>query len=175
MQKNQFDLMRIVQKIEVFRDLELSQVQKVLQISVLTSFEAGERIYTAGEFGRNMLILLAGKLAVTGHDGEALGEILPGTSTGEMGLFARCSRSATVTALEASTGLSIPRDDLFGLIDDDIRMHVRILQNLLMTVCGRLKAANVCIENHATQAHQMQERLQSLSESNGDEEDAAEA
>lgn len=175
MDKNQFDLMRIVQKIEVFKDLELNHVQRVLQISVLTAFEAGERIYTAGEYGKSMLILLAGKLAVTSNDGEALGEILPGTSTGEMGLFARCSRTATVTAVEASTGLSIPRDDLFGLIEKDARMHVRILQNLLTTVCGRLKAANVCIENHAVQAHRMEERLRSLSESSEDEEEAADA
>ena len=136
----------------------------------MTSFQAGQRLYTAGEVSRDMLILLAGKLDVAGPEGEALGEISPGSSTGEMGLFARCPRSASVTASGPSTGLAIPKDDLVQLIEDDARMHIRILQNLLNTVCKRLIAANVCIEDHATQLHQMEERLQTLSEAPDEEE-----
>ena len=174
MDKSQYDLMQIVQKIEVFRDLESGQVQRVLRVCELTSFEVGQRVYTAGELSRDMFILLAGKLAVTGTGGEAFGEILPGSSTGEMGLFAGCPRSATVTATGASTGLVIPKDDLFALIEQDAKMQIRILQNLLNTICRRLMSANVCIEDHATQVQEIRERLQTSSEPALDEDGTAE-
>ncbi len=59
-----------------------------------------------------MLILVQGRLRATNESGATLGEVFPGSRTGEMGVFTGQARSANIVALEKSAGFVIRRGDL---------------------------------------------------------------
>ena len=81
MDKQQYDLKRIVQRISIFKDLEVEEVQLLLTLCQLASYPAGQQIYTAGELSRDMMVVLKGRLEVSTASGEPLGEIGSGTCT----------------------------------------------------------------------------------------------
>ena len=148
MDKREFDLMQMVQRIGVFQGLELQEVQRILACCRLQMYEADQRIYTAGGPSEDMIILLRGELVVSGEAGHDLGKIPPGTSTGEVGVFTGRPRSANVTASVDSTGLVIHKSDMDALLKDDWQLEAKVLRNLLGLLCDRLINANISLEDH---------------------------
>ena len=155
MDKQQYDLKRIVQRISIFKDLEVEEVQLLLTLCQLATYPAGQQIYAAGELSRDMMVVLKGRLEVSTASGEPLGEIGSGTCTGEMGIFATHPRSATVTAAEDATGLVIPKAELLAILEDDPKMYVKVLLNVVDLLCHRLEDADLHIEEYARQVQQL--------------------
>ena len=93
-----------------------------------------------------MLVLITGKLTVLSASRMPLGEILPGQSTGEMGVFTGHKRSATIVAAEDSSGLTISRDMLRSVMNNDIAMKCVILENVVEKLSDRLETANTRVE-----------------------------
>jgi signal-transduction protein with cAMP-binding, CBS, and nucleotidyltransferase domain len=54
-------LAKIVEKIHLFRDLEIKEIESLLRICTYRSFEEGERIYKRNAPSTEMLILLSGR------------------------------------------------------------------------------------------------------------------
>ena len=96
-----------------------------------------------------MFILLPGRLSVVGPKGTQLGDILPGTSCGEMGVFTGLPRSATVIATQKSVGFSITKSDLQNALRQNLSMQVKVLQNVITLLSERLKNVNTNIEDYA--------------------------
>lgn len=149
MNRQQHQMMRIVQKIETFKGLEISEVEPLIKMCRFQSWDPGQVIYQIGQPSMTMIILLHGELSVTGKSGEAIGRILPGTSTGEMGVITGQPRSANVTATVDSSGLIIDKSSLMTLMEGNRHFQVTILRNMLDLLCKRLIAADVLIENYA--------------------------
>ena len=142
MNSQQYQMMRVVQKIPVFQGFAVEDVVRLLKICQSAMFQPGEVIYTIGGRSHEMLILLKGKLSVTGEAGEVLAMLSAGTSTGEMGLFTGAPRSANISAAESSACLLIRRADLMTLFSSHPQMHLRMLQNMVNLLSDRLSRAN---------------------------------
>ena len=146
MNKAQHQMMTIIQKIPVFNGLTLEQAQRLIQISRFKQYEAGDTIYDVGEQGDEMLVLIKGKLSVLSASGQALGEVLPGNSTGEMGLFTGHVRSATIVAAASCAGLAMTRGNLLEVMNSDHDMKSDILENVVKELSKRLADANTRLD-----------------------------
>ncbi len=84
-------------------------------------FEPGQKVFSQGELGDRVYILLAGRAEVVrrpqnGKTGEELlASLGPGECFGEMALLESAPRNATVRCVEPMTVLSIPKRE-FGLL-----------------------------------------------------------
>ena len=110
-----------------------------------------EPIVCEGEVGDCMYVLLSGQAEVTaqGTDGEiSLAVLKPGAVFGEMALFTRAPRSATVRALGEARVLTLSRKDFLSRVHEDPSLAFRILQQLseriqaLDAELARLRRAN---------------------------------
>ncbi|MBT97704.1 MAG: hypothetical protein CL902_03640 [Dehalococcoidia bacterium] len=146
MNRAQHQLMQIVQKIPVFDGLSLEQAERVIKTSRFKMYEAGGTVYEIGEASEEMLVLIKGKLSVLSATGQLLGEVAPGMSTGEMGLFTGHVRSATIVALEECAGLILTRSLLREIMNSDREMKAIILENAVRQLSDRLADANTRLD-----------------------------
>ena len=152
-------LAKIVEKIRLFRDLALPEIESLLRICSYRNFEQGQRVYELGDDSEELLILLSGRLSVRSGAGDALAHIEPGAPVGEMGVFTDLPRSATVIAMESANALTIAKDELFRVLEANREMHFKILQNLLYVLSRRLVEANESNAEHAETIIRMQDLL----------------
>lgn len=99
MNQKQHSLMQVLQKISIFKGLELGHIQRLLKVGTSQRYGIGETIYSIGEESTDMLVLLQGRLVVTSAAGDVLGEIKPGMPTGEMGVLTNHPRSANIASV----------------------------------------------------------------------------
>ena len=125
MNERQYFLVKVIRKIPIFAGFELEDIQRILKICQLRNFEAGQHIYVMGEPSEEMLILLKGKLSVTGESGEEFAQVNPGSPTGEMGVFTGHPRSANVIATDDSTAIVLGRENLGVALWSNKEMHWR--------------------------------------------------
>ncbi|HVZ72750.1 MAG TPA: FAD-dependent oxidoreductase [Polyangia bacterium] len=82
-------------------------------------FEPGQLVFSEGELGDRVYILLSGRAEVVRRPANGVEQLLatlgPGEFFGEMALLDSAPRNATVRCLEAMTVLSIPKRE-FGLL-----------------------------------------------------------
>jgi CRP-like cAMP-binding protein len=136
----------IIERVDVFHDLELREVQSILSACSIKAFPAMEQVYSAGDDSSQMITLLKGQMIVVGKGGDVLGEILVGDTVGEMGLFSNRPRSANVVASVDSSGLVVDGAALEQVFQANPGLHLKVIQNALSVLCDRLGNANVHIE-----------------------------
>ncbi len=110
----------------------------------------GEIIVRQGEVGDCMYVLLGGKVQVLAErpNGDvALSVLEPGSIFGEMALFSRTRRSATVRAVGEARVLTVNKRQFLSNIHEDPSLAFRILQQMstriqdLSTEIARLRGA----------------------------------
>ncbi|MDP6779444.1 MAG: cyclic nucleotide-binding domain-containing protein [Candidatus Latescibacteria bacterium] len=138
MNQQQYRMAQIVEKIRVFHGLEIQEVQRLLQVCHPKSYKQDEQVYKVGGPSTDMLILLMGKLSVIGPSGEAVAEVRPGVSIGEMGMFTGQGRSATIVAAEPSGGVVVAKKSLDVLMNSYPNMKERIFGNVIQLLSERL-------------------------------------
>ncbi|MDA0709374.1 MAG: cyclic nucleotide-binding domain-containing protein [bacterium] len=163
-------LTQIIQKIDVFNGLTTSDIQELLKVCKMESFAPEAQIYKAGDPSDEMLILLKGQLVVTSASGEPLGSVAAGQPIGEMGVFTGQTRSATVTALTESGGVSIRKMDVEILLARNPNMYVKILKNIVKILCTRLGKSNTQNQQHLRAIMRMRDLVESGNESEEEEE-----
>ena len=147
MQKKQFEIRKIVQKIPIFKGFGPNQILAILKICKSVPIAVGETVYAKGEPSDDMLVLLKGELSVVGDSGEKLAQIYPGGSVGEMGMFTGLPRSARIASYEPSVGIVINRRDLVEVLKRDKDMHIKLLYNLVALLSDRLVDTGLLAES----------------------------
>jgi CRP-like cAMP-binding protein len=95
----------------------------------------GEPLIREGEPGREVFLIVDGQAAVSLRD-QPLGTVGPGEFVGEMTLFERAPRSATVTALTPVHTLVAGAQSFATLLND-----AAVLRRLATTLARRLRAS----------------------------------
>ncbi|MFA6112306.1 MAG: cyclic nucleotide-binding domain-containing protein [Candidatus Latescibacterota bacterium] len=142
MNAQQYQMMQVLQKIPVFKGLDVKEALLLLKICRSAAYKSGQVIYTIGEPSTEMLILLKGRLKVTGRSGEVLATLEAGAATGEMGIFTGQPRSASIVAAEGSAGLIIRKSELMVLLGNNKDLHLRLIYNIVALLSARLAGAN---------------------------------
>lgn len=127
--------------VTLFRDLSETEVQSFAASSTVHSFEPGESIIRAHDSGDEMYAILSGVVDVlgdrTGPD-NVLRSLGPGEVFGEMSLFNRSIRTATVVASTAVTVLVITHGSIAKAMQKDPATTSRLVLNLARVLSHRL-------------------------------------
>ena len=103
------DVVRLVRRVDVFAELPLTAVERLVAGMTPVSAARGEVLVREGEPGDTFVILASGQAEVT-VDGRQLDQLGPGAGFGEVALLRRSPRTATVTALSDLTGYAVDAD-----------------------------------------------------------------
>jgi CRP-like cAMP-binding protein len=146
----------IIQKVSVFKGFNLTEAQRLLKLCKPVRYRKSEVLFQSGDASRQMYVLLQGKLNVVNETGTMLGEILPGTTIGEMGVLTGSPRSATAVSVEDSGGFAIEGPALMRLLDSDDEIRTKVLWNVVRILADRLIGANRQIETYAVRGRDSQ-------------------
>ena len=147
-------LLRTSLKLEkFFKDkLTTENVRMLFPASGLYSYDKDDFILRQGEESKDLYVVRSGKVAITRIEGTAgaqLATLGPGEIFGEMALFGKEGRSATIRAMTEVRLFRIKREYFEKLMDEDhelalklYRRITRILTDRLQQTTERLAVAN---------------------------------
>ena len=93
-----------------------------------------------------VFLLLQGRLRVTTGDGDPIARLEPGAIVGELALFERMPRSATVVSDGDASLLRLTAEAFNALMDQHPAIGVKVLRNIGRTLSGRLRSSNLQLE-----------------------------
>ncbi|GAB4293705.1 MAG: hypothetical protein Kow0090_08120 [Myxococcota bacterium] len=117
-------------------------------IAARLSFEhhkAADTIFEENSDGDKFYILTKGRVRISKGIGESqktLAILAPGDFFGEIALIDRGRRSATATALESTSLVTLSADAFQRLIDENGSSAAKFLRAILFTLCKRIRATN---------------------------------
>jgi CRP/FNR family transcriptional regulator len=136
------DTVALLGHVPVFEALETDDLERVAQVAVPRSFEAGQVVFREGDDSDTCYVVSTGHArAVRSHsDGRTitLATFGPGDIFGELAMFDDEKRSATVEAVDDVDVVAILGNDMRRLLKEHPEMSAK-----LVTALGRrLRAAN---------------------------------
>jgi CRP-like cAMP-binding protein len=129
--------------IPIFSELSNRELASVERILHLRDYHEGELIFREDEPGLGMYIIETGRVAIRSDDSSgSMTELGDGEFFGELPLLDGGNRSATAVAKTICRIYGFFQPDLFGLIERDPRLGVKIVLGLAAIIGMRLRAAN---------------------------------
>jgi CRP/FNR family transcriptional regulator len=132
--------LQFLRKIALFRDLADHELAKIGELLIERRYARGEMIFAEDQTGNSMYVVKEGRVKVSRWLPSGREVILAfhpeGDYFGEMALLDGQTIPATVTAVEASTILSLDRAQFLGLLRER-----SFAMALLRTLCGRCRDA----------------------------------
>ncbi len=129
----------ILQKVHLFKGLRRNLLMKLLVDLVEKDYEPGEIIFTEGEIGKALYIILDGSVTIAkkgNTDRVVLAELESGSYFGELALIDQMPRFATASAEERTTLLIMYK----SYFDDLIKGRTTISSRVLLNLVGLLSA-----------------------------------
>jgi len=140
------DTIAFLRDVRLFRSLGEAELGSLARNLRDVSLKKGQVLVREGEHGDEMFIVRRGVLivskAVTGNVEQVLTRLGVGEFFGEMSLFDRAPRSATVQADSDATLLALDRDRLHELIDVNPRAGALLMHALVEVFIERLRASS---------------------------------
>lgn len=123
----------VLQKVPLFEGLSRNHLKSILRETQLETIPAGQVVVAEGMPGGRMFLILEGlaKVSVGGRKRATLG---PGDFFGEMSLFDKGPRSATVTAETGIRALSLASWNFLALLQEHWPMNQKVLHVLASRV-----------------------------------------
>ncbi|HEY9693098.1 MAG TPA: cyclic nucleotide-binding domain-containing protein [Oculatellaceae cyanobacterium] len=118
-----------IRAVPIFQELRDDFLVRLASVMDELSFPAQHTIFTQGQEGRSLYIVVSGKVRV--HIGDRdLAQLEQGTCFGEMSLFDAEPRSASVTTIEHCDCLMLTQLQLYDAIDETPGIAVNIIRLL---------------------------------------------
>jgi HEAT repeat protein len=119
---DRMDRILMLQRVRMFSELDPEDLDLIASSVVEKAYEAAARIYTQGETGDEMLLVVRGEVIVTvgsGRDERIIQTYGPGEPVGELSLLSDEPRSADVRAGQNGVvGLILSRADLLSVLEE---------------------------------------------------------
>jgi CRP/FNR family cyclic AMP-dependent transcriptional regulator len=129
----------ILQKVHLFKGLRRNLLMKLLVDLVEKEYQPDELIFSEGEIGKALYIILDGSVVIAKKkDGDrvVLAELPAGSYFGELALIDQMPRFATASAQERTTLLIMYK----SYFDDLIKGNTAISSQLLINLVGLISA-----------------------------------
>ncbi|MBF2034610.1 MAG: cyclic nucleotide-binding domain-containing protein [Leptolyngbyaceae cyanobacterium T60_A2020_046] len=123
------DRLLFVRGVPIFKELRDDFLVRLASIMDELSFPANHTIFTEGQEGRALYIVVSGRVSVHLR-GQELAKLEKGTCFGEMSLFDAEPRSASVTTLDSCECLILTQQQLYEAIDETPGIAVNIIRLL---------------------------------------------
>ncbi|NJO39800.1 MAG: Crp/Fnr family transcriptional regulator [Cyanobacteria bacterium CRU_2_1] len=123
------DRLLFVRKVPIFQELRDDFLVRLAAIMEELQFPAKHTIFTQGEEGRSLYVLVSGRVKV--HIGNReLARLEQGTCFGEMAVFDAEPRSASITTLESCECLMLTQQQLYEAIEETPGIAINIIRLL---------------------------------------------
>jgi CRP-like cAMP-binding protein len=118
-----------IRAVPIFQELRDDFLVRLASVMEELSFPADHTIFTQGQEGRSLYIVISGVVRV--HIGDRdLAKLKQGDVVGEMSLFDSEPRSASVTTLEPCECLMLTQLQLYDAIDETSGIAINIIRLL---------------------------------------------
>ena len=118
-----------VRGVPIFKELRDDFLVRLASVMDELSFPSEQAIFTEGQEGRSLYIVVSGRVRV--HIGDRdLARLEQGACFGEMSLFDAEPRSASVTAIEKCECLILTQQQLYDAIDETPGIAINIIRLL---------------------------------------------
>jgi hypothetical protein len=134
--------MMLLRQVPMFADLDPDDLEELAGRVEERRYEAGADLCREGDAGDAVFLLVKGKVRVftgAGADERTLSELGQGACIGEMAVFDRAPRSATVRALDRVRALIVPGDGFKQLLLERPEMNQAIIAELVRRMRGLMK------------------------------------
>lgn len=118
-----------VRRVPIFQELRDDFIVRLAAVMDELAFDKDYSIFTEGQEGRALYIVVSGKVLVHSR-GRELAQLTKGECFGEMSVFDAEPRSASVTALEPSECLVLTQEQLYDAIEETPEIAVNIIRLL---------------------------------------------
>ncbi len=133
----------MLRRIPIFADCTRRELAAVERILHRRDYLRDEVIFHQDDPGLGMYIIESGKVAIIAEPSRhVLSELGDGEFFGELALLTESPRSATAVAVLPCKVLGFFQPDLFGLIERNPRLGVKIVLRLAAVIGDRLRKAN---------------------------------
>ena len=133
--------------IPLFSAVPPHRLRAIAQMAHRRRFSEGETVLRKGEVGSTLYVIRSGRMNVMrdteGADAVVLASLGPGEFFGELALFDRQPRSATVIAAEETETLSLGRAEILDIIG----RYPEVALAFLSSISSRLRTADNLLEN----------------------------
>jgi CRP-like cAMP-binding protein len=128
----------VLKHMPLFRHLSYKEIIRILNLTEVSDFGAGEELMHEGDPGDDLYIILKGKIRLH-KDGAFITHLLAGAHLGEMALVDRSPRSVSATAEDRSRVLILRRRDFYEIIRKDPPLSVKLLWSFVQVLADRLR------------------------------------
>ncbi|HXU81021.1 MAG TPA: Stp1/IreP family PP2C-type Ser/Thr phosphatase [Polyangia bacterium] len=128
----------VLKHMPLFRHLTYKEIIRILNLTEVSDYGAGEDVLHEGDPGDELYIILKGKIRLH-KEGAFITNLLPGAHLGEMALIDRSPRSVSATADERSRLLILRRRDFYEIIRKDPPLSVKLLWSFVQVLGDRLR------------------------------------
>lgn len=137
----------VIVKTSLFKDLEPSDMQAILDISRVLNYPPAEPILETHQPPTGLYLILEGKCRVEveeepGSTPDVLAELGPGEIVGDLSFIDGEPVSARVVSMTPVITLYIPLDEFRSLLTTRPLMEKRVLWNLCQSLVSRLRRTN---------------------------------
>ena len=134
----------VLKSIYLFRELEATELQKLIQIGQTKAVIAGQELFFSGQKSEALLVILKGSVRIFKSNEDAdeipLATISSGEHFGEMGFVTRDPRSATAQVVENADIFEVPYERLESLLSQEKLISEKFYRALSRFLAQRLKA-----------------------------------
>lgn len=127
---NEVDIVvNVLNKLPLFQSLEESNLRKVVSFLKLNKFEAGEQVIKKGDPGKNLFIIVSGRVEILNDDGLQIAKLGSGEVFGEMSILSGDPVIATVQVLEPTRVLYLDGDHFRKILNEfpSLQMYLACL------------------------------------------------
>jgi serine/threonine protein phosphatase PrpC len=130
----------VLRGMQMFRYLSYKELAHVAAITQTVEFQPNETVFSAGEPGDAMYVVVSGTVTLVSID-VTVAELGPGQHFGEMSLVDHCARSLTAIASgsEGTRLVAIQRKDVYDVLKRDPESAVKILWAFVQVLGQRLR------------------------------------
>ena len=152
-----------LRKMPLFQHLSYVELCEVLNVSEIRSYEPTEAVFSEGDIGNELYVVLEGRISI--HKGDVeLALLGPGGHFGEMAIMDKSERSAAATAAMDSRLILVGRKPLFLLMRRDKEIAVKLLWTFVQVLNHRLRATSTDLERSRTEQIELQDQLLGIEE-----------
>jgi CRP-like cAMP-binding protein len=148
------EVVELLARAPIFSTLEPEDLERIAQLAVPRSFEAGQVVFREGDASDTCYVVHTGHTRAVHQHGDGrtltLATFGPGEIFGELALFEDELRSATVEALEATGVVAVLGPDMRRLMGE----HPQIAMRLVIALGRRLRETNERLARRSFQSVQ---------------------
>jgi serine/threonine protein phosphatase PrpC len=128
----------VLKGMQMFRYLSYKELVRIMNITETAELKADEVIFTEGEPGETMYVVLQGGVRLS-KGNVSVAELGRGQHFGEMSLVDRSMRSLSATASQATRVALIRRKDFYTIIKQEPQLAVKLLWSFVQVLGARLR------------------------------------